>query len=115
MLGSFIGVFGKFSQTLNMVISAQLKSMRTNDAAFDRSVVNPMHDVFINFRDSFDDAVRKTKKKENEDLAIANIVVKHIVPTLDGILHLASNLLHSQTFPSHGTSDQRLHHTEAGF
>jgi hypothetical protein len=83
MIDSFIGIFEQLRQTLNMVISAQLKLMRTNDAAFDHSVANPTRDVFTHFLDSFDDAVRKKKKKEKGDIAIATIVVKHILPSLD--------------------------------
>jgi hypothetical protein len=66
-----------------MVISAQLKWMRTNNPAFDRSMLNPFPDDFNYSRDLLNGAVGK-KKKEKEDPTIVNIVAKPILPTLDG-------------------------------
>jgi hypothetical protein len=49
MIDSYIGIFGKLRQTLDMVISTHLQLIRGNDTTFDHSVRNPLRDVFNHF------------------------------------------------------------------
>jgi hypothetical protein len=82
MIDGFIGIFAKLRQALDTVITSQLKAMWTNDVTYDRSAFDPIRSVFGMVTVALDDVI--LKKKEKEDIRVANALAKRILPALDG-------------------------------